>query len=104
MRDSVDIKVVSVNTYGDSPLSTVGSGAVIQLVPDAPINLQNSPTITSDTQIMFSWEEGLSNGGTPVIDYEVYYDQGTNNFILVNDEVQTTEFLIGSLSAGITYT
>ena len=37
--DSIDVKIISVNVYGDSVLSTVGSGAVIQLVPDAPINL-----------------------------------------------------------------
>jgi hypothetical protein len=33
----------------------MGSGAVIQVVPDAPINLANDPTVTSDTVIKIMW-------------------------------------------------
>jgi len=46
-------------------------------VPDAPINLANDPTTTTDTVIKFTWNQGVSNGGTSVIDYSVYYDQGS---------------------------
>ena len=72
--DSVNVRVISVNVYGDSVESLIGTGAVIQLVPDAPVSLTNDPTTTDDTQIRFTWSDGASNGGTIVLDYAVYYD------------------------------
>ena len=56
--DSVWVKVISINTYGESALSEAGNNAVIQLVPDAPVNLLNvefdivdraNPETTTDT-------------------------------------------------------
>ena len=52
----------------------MGSGAVIQVVPDAPINLSNDPKVTSDKLIKIMWNSGLNNGGATVIDYTVFYD------------------------------
>ena len=54
-------------------------------VPDAPIELTNVPfdienvlntETTTDEQIRFTWAEGANNGGVPVLDFDVYYDQG----------------------------
>lgn len=61
----------------------MGSGAVIQLVPDAPMELINDDITTTDTVIRFTWKEGNNNGGSPVIDYTVYYDQGTGSGVFV---------------------
>jgi hypothetical protein len=72
--DSVQAKVISVNIYGDSQESIIGSGALIQLVPEPPINLLNDPTTTTDVTIRFTWEDGLNEGGSPIIDYAVYSD------------------------------
>jgi hypothetical protein len=47
---------------------------VIRDVPDSPINLANDPSTTTDKVIKFTWADGASNGGTPVIDYTVFYD------------------------------
>jgi hypothetical protein len=64
-------------------ISEPGNNAVIQLVPEPPINLENvpfdivdrnNPETTTDTQIRFTWDEGLNNGGVPVLDYDIYYD------------------------------
>lgn len=92
--DSVYIKILSSNIYGESIESPEGNGAVIQYVPDAPINLANDPSVTSDTLIKIMWENGLSDGGTPVIDYDVYYDQGAAiaNYILLQGGVTQAEF------------
>jgi hypothetical protein len=54
---------------------------VIQLVPDAPVNLLNNPSITSSFVIGFSWEDGSSDGGSPVLDYKITYDQSTLEMI-----------------------
>jgi hypothetical protein len=72
--NSIYVKVISVNIYGDSVLSTVGNGAVIQYVPDAPVSLLNDPTTTTDTIIKITWSDGASDGGSSVLDYTVMYD------------------------------
>ena len=102
--DSVNVKIVSVNFYGNSVESVIGSGAVIQLVPDAPVSLTNDPTVTTDTQIRFTWSAGASDGGNAVIDYAVYYDQGTDSFVLLDGAV-TDQFYLTTvtLTAGTTY-
>lgn len=74
LDESIQVKVISQNVYGDSPYSDAGNGATIQKVPDAPVNLQNDPTTTDDTKVRFTWEEGPSNGSSVVLDYDVYYD------------------------------
>jgi hypothetical protein len=43
-------------------------------VPDAPLNLQNNPAITTATQIAIMWEDGVFNGGKEVTDYRITYD------------------------------
>ena len=50
------------------------------MVPDAPMNLVNDADTTSDTVIRFTWSDGANDGGTSVIDFSVYYDQGTGNY------------------------
>jgi hypothetical protein len=37
--DEVWVKIISINTYGESVISQPGNNAVIQLVPEPPINL-----------------------------------------------------------------
>ena len=44
------------------------------MIPDAPLNLANDQSTTNNIVIRFTWTQGLNNGGTPVIDYTVYYD------------------------------
>jgi hypothetical protein len=54
---------------------------LIQLVPDAPIDLTDDEDNTSATQISFTWNDGSSDGGAAVIDYSIYYDQSTGTWI-----------------------
>lgn len=63
------------NIYGTSIDSEAGNDAVILTVPDAPINLANVEVLTGATQIGMSWDEGFDNGGTSVIDYQIWTDQ-----------------------------
>ncbi len=62
---------------------------MIQDVPDAPVSLTNDPTTTTDKVIRFTWIDGASDGGTPVIDHAVSYDQGTGNFVQLSQSVTT---------------
>jgi hypothetical protein len=100
----VFVKIISVNTYGESVVSEAGNGAVIQMVPEPPINLLNYPTETSDVVIRFTWDEGLNNGGTSVIDYAVYSDQASGNWILLDDAVTSRLFETTDITSGLVYT
>jgi hypothetical protein len=44
------------------------------LVPNAPVGLANNPSVTLATQIGLTWADGISNGGTTIIDYQIWYD------------------------------
>jgi len=102
--DSVFAQITSVNVYGDSVQVVTGSGAIIRDVPDAPINLANDPTTTTDTVIRFTYSEGASNGGTTVISYTIFYDQGSNKFVKLASGVTDLFYLTTiTLTAGKTY-
>jgi len=88
----VNIKVSATNDYGPSDLSIVGNGALIQLVPLAPVGLTNNATATSATQIGFYWSDGASNGGTAIIDYTIFWDQSTNNFVQLASGVTSKSY------------
>ena len=65
----INAKVTAYNAYGESAESAIGGGAVIQLVPDPPINIENVISITLDDRIGIVWQDGISTGGTSIIDY-----------------------------------
>lgn len=81
LDESIDFKVMAHNTYGSSEFSALGGGALIQLVPDAPIDLADDTLYTTATEITFTWSDGVSDGGASVIDYRIYYDQSTDTWI-----------------------
>jgi hypothetical protein len=60
-------------------------------VADAPVSLTNDLLTTTDTTIRFIWSDGSSNGGSSIIDYTVFYDQGTSTFVELEAGV-TTQF------------
>jgi hypothetical protein len=68
---------VAINYYGESAESDSGNGAVILLVPDAPINLFDNVSVTTAFIIGFTWEDGIKTGGMPVEDYRILWDQST---------------------------
>lgn len=92
LGDSVDVIVTAQNVYGDSLESAEGSGANIVLVPDAPITLADAPGVTTASQIGLTWAAGASSGGKPILDYRVYFDQSTNNWIELEDSITTRSY------------
>ena len=81
LGDHIYAKIIAINGFGDSLASTPGDGAAVVFLPDAPINLANNAPLTTDKTVGLTWQNGLSNGGKPILDYRVWYDQGTNQFI-----------------------
>lgn len=83
--DSVHAKIVAYNVYGDSEESDVGNGAVIFTMPDKPINLAEVVAERSANSISIVWEDGFNDGGTEVLDYQVWHDQGTGDWIVIEE-------------------
>jgi len=71
--------------------------------PDPPRNIIEIASARTLTAIGFSWQQGVENGGTPVIDYRLFFDQGTNNYVILAATYLSTSFTIDSLTPGVTY-
>lgn len=78
LDEEVWVKLIAINYYGESLISEPGNDGLVKLDPDAPVNLDNNPLVTDHTKIMFLWDEGASNGGIQVLDYFIYYDEGSH--------------------------
>jgi hypothetical protein len=71
----IEAKVTATNIVGESEFSTVGNGGQILTIPYKPTNLHESEVIGSTT-IALAWEPNEEDGGTPVIDYRIWYAPG----------------------------
>lgn len=100
---SIYAKVYATNLYGNSFVSNVGNGAIILTKPDAPNTLANVPAQTSASQISITWLKGAAEGGTPVIDYSVWFDQGNGNYIIFQSGVLPTSYITTALTMGTSY-
>lgn len=69
LGDSVFAQILAINFYGEGGISVAGNGATCVLVPSPPTALMNNGAITNDRQIGFSWTNGPSTGGRPILDY-----------------------------------
>lgn len=81
-----------------------GNGATIVLVPSPPIQLTNDATLTSDGKVGFTWKNGPSSGGRPILDYTVWYDQSLNEYVLLEQNIPTQSYVTKvALIRGHTY-
>lgn len=73
-------------------------------MPDAPIDLTNDLTTTTDLVIRFTWTAGASDGGSPVIDHTIYYDQATGEYVELESGVVGLAYLTSvTLTPGLFY-
>lgn len=87
---SIYAKITATNYLGDSVTSLVGNGAIILTFPDEPINLINNLEVTWGTTIGLTWDEGVENGGIPVLDYTVY-SLADDAFTYIEEQVGITQ-------------
>jgi hypothetical protein len=83
LGDSVFAKVVAINFYGESISSDAGNGGTILSVPSSPVGLANNVAVTTATVVGLTWNNGISTGGSPIIDYRVSYDQSTGVYVVL---------------------
>ncbi len=93
----------AINIYGSSAAQTATGTAVILTTPDAPLSLANNPAITNAARVGITWTAGVSNGGTPIIDYTVLWDQGSGNWVVRISGLTTTSYTLSYLQMGTTY-
>lgn len=60
-------------------------------------------SVTSDVQVGLTWQPGASDNGSPVIDYQLSYDQGIDDYIVLASGITVTSFVASSLQPGFTY-
>lgn len=87
----VNVKITATNILGESAESDIGGGAVIfiPLIPDAPVNLINNGDLTNKVRASFTWQNGADDGGKPVLDYRVSYDQGGIDWVVLTSTLST---------------
>jgi hypothetical protein len=100
---SIFTKLTATNIQGTTPESPVGNGAIILTFPDTPTSFSNVPTITNGYQIGLTWNKGVNEGGTPVIDYRVWYDQANGNYIVLQANIVATSLTVTTLTMGTSY-
>jgi len=97
-------KVAAINVYGISAISSEGNGAKIITYPDAPILLAEDYTKRTPTGLTLTWANGVANGGSDIIDYQVSYDEASGtDFVIFESNILTSDFLVSKLVSGATY-
>ena len=64
--------------------------------------MANNAVITAASVIGLTWTADY-NGGSPILDYKVYFDQGTNTWTPFAFGITQTSFTATGLTAGTTY-
>jgi hypothetical protein len=59
------------------------------------------PSVTTETLVGLAWTAPVFNGGSQVIDYQIWSDQATGSvFTLIKTNVTELSYTISSLSKG----
>ena len=96
-------KVSARNSVGLS-LQSVPVSIRAAEIPDAPINLANVPEVTSAYQIGLTWDEGVYNGGSPVLDYKLSFkDESGAVFSVYESNIEANTITVTGLTPGVTY-
>ena len=65
-------RVVAVNDVGSSLMSPKLVDVMAATLPSPPINLLQ--IYSTSLTMAFEWDEPTDNGGTPITDYQIYWD------------------------------
>ena len=66
--------------------------------------LVNVPIVTTAYQIGLSWAAPQFNGGSPLIDYSIWYDNASgSNFTQLASELTSLSYTAFSMTPGSTY-
>lgn len=85
-----------------SLLISAGAAYAMITVPTEPLNVRSSAVSSSSVTII--WDEPTSDGGSPIINYQLHYytDDNCQNLFFNINVGATKEFRVGALAAGQT--
>jgi hypothetical protein len=58
------------------------------------LNLAEDRALTTSYAIGLVWGDVADNGGSAVIDYRVWFDQGSNDFIVYRSGITSKNFVV----------
>ena len=69
------------------------------------MNLANLPLLTNNVRNGLQWSKPAFDGGSSVIDYRLWSDQGSNGatFAQIASGITRTLFIVNDLTQGVTY-
>lgn len=85
---SIYAKVSATNIVGTGALSMPGNGALIYTKPDPPQALANNLGTSTMTSIGLTWYQGISDGGSPVLDYRIFMKESAGEYSVLVDGLQ----------------
>lgn len=99
---SIYAKVSATNIYGTSDVSEAANGAIILDVPST-VSISNVPAGTNANKITVQWSEPADNGGTDVLDYELYYAKPLESYQVLASSLTALEYTAEPLETGVVY-
>lgn len=74
-------------------------------IPDEPTDLANVAAVTLANQIGLEWAAPVFNGGSPIIDYRLWFDDATDgsSFQILEPALTSVSYTAVSLVQGSTY-
>jgi hypothetical protein len=89
---------------GPSITSAAGNGAVISRRPDPPSSFNADDGISNAVVIGMHWDEPTETGGLEILDYRLWFDQGTGDWDILDYGITETSYITSvPLVAGTTY-
>lgn len=97
------LKVRAVNSIGTS-VDSAEYQVIGASLPDKPITFVRDDTLTTKSQVSFSWNAPPSDGGSSILDYEVEMDDNNDNvYTVVATGLASAAHIETGLSAGNAY-
>lgn len=100
---SVSAKVRARNIKGWSEQSPVGNGGAILWGPSQPLALTLNSDLTTRFNAAFSWQAPADDRGTVVLDYQVWYDQAVEDWVLLAESLTDLNYVATNLITSYTY-
>jgi hypothetical protein len=96
--------IKSMNAFGESTNFSNEVSIIAASVPAAPLTLTNDATVTASGIVGLTWTTPTSDGGSPVIDYQISSKIGTGAFSVLESGITTASYTTSSLTADVVYT
>ncbi len=97
-------KLESRNAFGYSTSFSNIVTIVPAIAPTAPLSLANNAEVTASSIVGLTWSVVASDGGSPVIDYQISYKFGGGTYTVLATGITTKIYTASSLTADVVYT